>query len=152
MYVFVCAVIAFIVGSFVEWFAHKHILHNFGSRRLSKHHFGRHHKTVRKNEGYDADYLPTLPTSWESGFHEMFSLVTVVLIAIPVAFISFTTWAFLCLHAMLYYVLHRKMHLDPAWGKKWFPWHWRHHMGKDQNSNWGVTNPLFDYVFRTVKK
>ncbi len=32
------------------------------------------------------------------------------------------------------------------------PWHYDHHMGKDQNSNWCVTHPLFDMVLGTRKE
>lgn len=146
------AALAFLIGNFVEWFAHKYILHNFEIKKLSKYHFGRHHRRARQNEGHDRDYLTFPPTKWESGLHEIFSLILVVMIALPFAFISFWLWTFLCFHACLYYYLHRRMHIDPAWGRKWFPWHWRHHMGKNQNANWGVTTPMFDYVFGTVEK
>jgi len=48
--------------------------------------------------------------------------------------------------------MHRKSHLDVEWGKKWMPWHWDHHMGRDQNANWGVTLPLWDYALGTRVK
>ena len=44
----------------------------------------------------------------------------------------------------MYYTMHRKSHIDVAWGKKWMPWHYEHHMGKDQHKNWGVRLPVFD--------
>ena len=146
------AILAFLVGSLVEWTAHKLILHNFRIKRLSKFHFGRHHKKSRKNMGYDKDYLKFPPVSLEGGLHEIFSLMLIVVIAVPLILISAWLWIFLMIHVCTYYYLHRKMHLNPAWCKKYFSWHWRHHMGKDQNSNWGVTTPIFDYVFGTVKK
>jgi len=152
MSVIACAIFAFLIGSFIEWFAHKYILHNFSVKKLSRYHFGRHHRAVRQNDGYDSDYLDFPPARWESGLHEIFSLVAIVILATPLILLSSTLWYFLCVYAAAYYLLHRKMHISPEWGKKWFPWHWRHHMGKDQNANWGVTNPLFDYLFRTVRK
>ena len=152
MTILLCALMAFLIGSFIEWFAHRFILHNFNIKMLSTHHFGRHHRQSRQNEGYDIDYLTFPPTKWETGLHELVSLIGATILALPFAFISVWLWIFLCFHACAYYYLHRKMHVDPVWGKKWFPWHWIHHMDKDQNMNWGITTPIFDYVFGTVKK
>ena len=102
--------------------------------------------------GYDKDYLKFPPSSLEEGLHEIYSLILIVAIATPLILVSVWLWVFLMIHACAYYYLHRKMHLEPAWCRKYFSWHWRHHMGKDQNCNWGVTTPIFDYIFNTVKK
>jgi len=48
-----------------------------------------------------------------------------------------------------YYLVHKKAHLDPEWAKKHVPWHYDHHMGKNQNANWCVTQPWFDWVLGT---
>ena len=50
-----------------------------------------------------------------------------------------------------YYRSHKRSHQDPAWAKENMPWHVDHHMGTDQNSNWCVTHPWFDYVMKTRK-
>lgn len=150
--IFVWAILAFLIGSFFEWFAHKYILHNFRIKRLSKYHFGRHHRRARQNLGYDEDYVIFPPRRWASGLHEIFSLIFASALMSPLILISGWLWLFLCFHACAYYYLHRRMHLEPSWGKKWFPWHWRHHMGKNQNANWGVTNPIFDHVFGTIER
>jgi len=150
--IFLWAILAFFIGSFIEWFAHKYILHNFKIKSLSHYHFGRHHQQCRKNEGHDSDYLSFPPKKWETGIHEIVALVCATILSAPIILISGWLWTFLCIYMCLYYYLHRKMHIQPSWGKKWFPWHWKHHMGKDQNANWGVTNPIFDYIFNTTKK
>ena len=152
MKIILWAIIAFFIGSLIEWLAHRFILHNFKIKELSRLHFGRHHKESRKNMGYDKDYIKFPPTSWKTGGHEIASLFLISVMTLPIFLISGWLWLFLIVHALSYYYLHRKMHLNPTWCKKYFPWHWRHHMGKDQNSNWGVTSPVFDYIFGTVKK
>ena len=48
--------------------------------------------------------------------------------------------------------MHQRGHLNVEWGKKNMPWHYDHHMGKDQDANWGVTNPFWDIIFGTRKK
>ena len=48
-----------------------------------------------------------------------------------------------------YFYVHRRSHLDPEWGKKKIPWHYDHHMHSNQDANWCVTRPWFDYVMGT---
>ena len=54
--------------------------------------------------------------------------------------------------SFFYYFAHRKSHLDVQWGKKWMPWHFDHHMGKNQDLNWCVVFPLWDHILGTRKK
>ena len=53
--------------------------------------------------------------------------------------------------ALAYFLIHRKSHLDPSWAKKYAPWHYDHHMGKNQDANWCVTFPLWDHILGTRK-
>ena len=48
-----------------------------------------------------------------------------------------------------YYYLHRRAHLEPEWAKKKLPWHYDHHMNSNQDANWCVTKPWFDYLLGT---
>lgn len=138
-----------LIGSFVEWIAHRYVLHNFTIKSLSKTHFGVHHRNSRKNKCLDRDYLRFPPTSLSSGQSEIIMLALLALAVMPLYLYSIPLWIGLEMHIIFYYAMHRKFHLNPLWGKKWMRCHWDHHMGKDQNSNWGVTSPVFDYVFGT---
>ena len=144
-------ILGFVFGSLVEWIAHRYFLHNFSKRLFSNSHFSVHHKKCRKHSNFDDDYLNFPPSSLGGGGGEIVLLVSLIVAFTPTILISFWLWAGLLGHSCLYYFLHRKSHIDVEWGKKWMPWHWDHHMGRDQNCNWGVTNPTFDYVFRTRK-
>ena len=141
-----------VLGSLIEWAAHKYLLHNFSHRIFSHSHFSVHHRNCRKNNNYDQDYENFPPKTLDEGLMEISLLLSGIALTSPLAFISFHLWLGLFFHACLYYFLHRKSHMDVEWGKKWMPWHYEHHMGKKQNSNWGVTNPVFDYVFGTRSK
>ena len=141
-----------VLGSLIEWAAHKYLLHNFSHRIFSHSHFSVHHRNCRKNNNYDQDYENFPPKTLDEGLMEISLLLSGIALTSPLAFISFYLWLGLLFHACLYYFLHRKSHMDVDWGKKWMPWHYEHHMGKKQNSNWGVTNPVFDYVFGTRSK
>lgn len=48
-----------------------------------------------------------------------------------------------------YYYVHRRSHLDPEWAKTHVPWHYDHHMNTNQDANWCVTRPWFDYLMGT---
>tara|TARA_Y100001938_G_C7901366_1_gene334836 strand:- start:98 stop:556 length:459 start_codon:yes stop_codon:yes gene_type:complete len=135
-------------GNFIEWFAHKYVLHGLGKKKSSplSFHFHRHHKEVRKFNGGDPDYL-----EFKLGSPEIVSLALLTLAHAPLFFFFPVFSGTLVAHAFVYYAVHRKSHLDPRWAKKWLPWHYDHHMHY-QNHNWCVTFPLFDYIFGTRKK
>ena len=48
-----------------------------------------------------------------------------------------------------YYRVHKKSHMNPAWGEQRIPWHFDHHMGNNPGANWCVTRPWFDYIMGT---
>ena len=144
--------IGILVGWLVEWVAHRYLLHNFKHRTFSRSHFSIHHRNCRQQGFYDPDYEQFPPKTMDGGLMEITLLIISVVITSPLIFVSVLLWLSLALHACAYYYLHRKSHLDVKWGKKWMPWHYDHHMGKDQNKNWGVTSPLFDYIFGTRQK
>ena len=48
-----------------------------------------------------------------------------------------------------YYTVHKKSHLEPEWARKHLSWHYDHHMGPNQHSNWCVTRPWFDHILGT---
>lgn len=141
-----------ILGWLFEWGAHKYLLHNFNKKIFSYSHFSIHHQNCRKNDFYDSDYESFPPSAMSSGLKELVLLASALVVTLPAILVSSYLWLGFLVHACLYYFVHRKCHLDVEWGKKWVPWHYQHHMGKDQNCNWGVTSPFFDYVFRTRKK
>jgi len=51
--------------------------------------------------------------------------------------------------AFRYHYIHRKSHLDPERAKRKVPWHYDHHMGKNQEANWGITTDWVDRIMRT---
>lgn len=135
-----------------EWAAHKYVLHGLGKRPGSfwSFHWHEHHKNVRKEGGYDAMYkLPLMQSS--SKLKEAIGVVGGALLATPLIAVSPGFVAAAWLSSGAYYFMHKKAHLDPAWGKKWVPWHVDHHMGPNQHANWCVTSPMFDILMRTRK-
>lgn len=146
-------VIAILYANLFEWMWHKYVYHGLGRKRKSifNSHWHKHHKLVRKSGGYDTSYKNKLfrakdPT-WEA-----VQLFLAASLHLPLVLMAPWFVGALYVHALAYFLIHRQSHLDPAWAKKWVPWHYDHHMGKDQNANWCVTFPLWDYILRTRKK
>jgi len=140
--------LAIIYCNLSEWAIHKYVLHGLGKKRKSffSFHWHAHHKAARKNIFYDRDY--TRPNNGPVR-RERLSLYGLVLLHTPLVISAPLFVATIALCAIYYYRTHKKMHLKTAWGKHWFPWHWDHHMGKNQDCNWGVTIEWVDRLAGT---
>jgi hypothetical protein len=136
-----------------EWLLHKHMLHGIGINKKSfwSFHWHEHHRESRKNDMFDSQYVRSLFT-WSPQGKEAAALLGAAVLHLPLfpVFPFFTGTLYWSM--VKYYREHKKSHLDPEYAKKNLPWHYDHHMGKDQNANWCVTHPFFDYVMGTRKK
>jgi len=147
--------IALVVANGFEWYAHKYLLHGVpkqGQPRYSpvplnmKSHWA-HHKLVRTEGYYDGAYVEGW-SNWRTR-NEITSLLKITAVTtlfFPVApFFTLGTYY----AAGKYFYVHRRSHLDPEWAKKNIPWHYDHHMNSNQDANWCVTRPWFDYIMGT---
>lgn len=149
--VIVQVVVGILYANLAEWLIHKYVFHG---RRLGKkkdspfnHHWGEHHKTVRVTGGYDDTYSG----KW---YKQMFSREAIELSLLsalhsPLFFIAPYFSMTISAWTIIYYAVHSQAHRNPEWAKKWAPWHWDHHMGKNQDANWCVTMPLMDHILGT---
>jgi sterol desaturase/sphingolipid hydroxylase (fatty acid hydroxylase superfamily) len=146
--------VTLIYENWFEWVTHKHILHGLGRNRQSfwSFHWIDHHSTVRRNGFIDSDYKEIPMTRWNAQTKEIVALLGSGVCHLPILWISPLAYATLAFCGFRYYHVHRKSHLDPEWAKKKLAWHYDHHMGADQNLNWCVTRPWFDYILGTRKK
>lgn len=133
-----------------EWWIHKHILHGKGKHRESfwSFHWHEHHRNARRNAHRDECYERPL-VGWHAQGKETLALVGLAALhapLLPVApWFTLTVW-WRVLH---YHRVHKRSHLDPEWARRELPWHYDHHMGPDQDANWGVTHAWADEVFGT---
>jgi hypothetical protein len=136
-----------------EWWIHKHILHGLGKNRESfwSFHWHEHHAAARKNEMVDEQYTRSL-WGWEPQTKELAALVAASVAHLPLLpvapFFTLTVWY----SAVNYYRVHKRSHLDHEWAKEHLPWHYDHHMGRNQNANWCVTKPWADALLGTRKR
>ena len=143
-------VAGFLYANLFEWLWHKYVFHGLGKKKKSRFssHWRNHHRTVRKNSYIDEAYKDFSGFT-EDPMREVYELLFAALIHTPLFFVFpyFAGW--LWIHAGLYFYIHRKSHLNPLWAKRWVPWHYDHHMGKNQDANWCVTFPFWDYILGT---
>jgi sterol desaturase/sphingolipid hydroxylase (fatty acid hydroxylase superfamily) len=139
-------------ASAIEWLVHKYVLHGAGKKKDSfwRFHWREHHRTARKNDMYDDSYKETF--FHPSRLREILGILLLMLIQTPFFWVApwyvLATWVY----SITYLWAHRKAHLDTAWGKRWMPWHVTHHLGRDQDQNWGVVSCWWDYVLGSRKK
>ena len=151
-------IIGFIFSNAVEWLAHKYVLHGvkrqgqqgrYSLRPASMKFHWEHHKTAQQHGFEDRVFLKGYGKHNPRVFTEVNSLLflcAVTSLALPFApLFTFTTYY--C--AANYIYKHRRAHLNPEWAKAHLPWHYDHHMNSNQNANWCVTRPWFDYLLGT---
>lgn len=146
--------IGFPIGVFAfnafEWYAHKAWLHEFPSKNRNSPFFThiRHHKRARLNDFVDDGYENSMWKDQEM-FNEKVGLIGVAgaaAVVAPVApFFTLGIWY----GAWNYWSVHKKCHLDPEYAMSRIPWHYDHHMNANQDANWCVTRPWFDYIMGT---
>lgn len=142
--------LALITSAAFEWWAHKHVLHGRGKCKGNfwAFHFHEHHSASRRHGMLDEDYLRS-PWQWNAQGKELCALAALAL-PVAAAFPIAPFWSITSLFCLLrYYVVHRRAHLDPDWAREHLPWHYDHHLGPDQDCNWGVTAEWFDRWMRT---
>ena len=145
-------VLAYLYASFLEWWIHKHVLHGLGKKRGSwfDFHWHSHHKRCRKTGNEDNSYLKSRPFHY-SVKKELIGLSALLALHFPLFYISSPFYFTLVVCTGRYFYMHRKSHVNVAWGLKAMPWHWNHHMGKNQDANWGITTNLWDKILKTNK-
>lgn len=148
--------VGLVVANGFEWCAHKYILH--GTHRVGKSRFSpvprsmeshwAHHREVRKAQFHDHGYIEGI-SNWRTK-NEIISLVVVAGAASAIFYPISKGMVLAALYsAANYYYIHRRAHLEPEWAKRKIPWHYDHHMNSNQDANWCVTKPWFDYVLGT---
>jgi hypothetical protein len=136
----------------IEWVLHK-VLHEAGKNKASvlSFHWHDHHRAARREGMFDPQYVRPLFTWGSAQLKELFSVVAIAVVHAPLFFVFPMFAATVWFGVVRYYVVHRRAHLDPAWCKEHLPWHYDHHMGRDQNANWCATTQWFDVLVGTRK-
>ena len=142
--------IGILVSNGFEWYAHKVWLHEYPMKYRNSPFFTHiaHHKRSRLNQFHDEGYAESMFKNAEI-YNEKTALIALAAgstILLPVA-PFFTAGLYYGIYN--YWKVHAKSHLDPEYARKRIPWHYDHHMTSDQNANWCITRPWFDYIMGT---
>jgi len=145
-------VLGLLYVNLLEWLIHKHILHGLGKKKGSffSFHWHRHHSRCRKYGFFDSDYVE--PLKWKTTGKEIVGLLLLALLHLPIIFYFPVLYGALFLGAIIYYSSHAISHIHPEIGKKYFPHHFDHHMGSNQDANWCVSYPFWDKILKTRVK
>jgi len=146
MAIIVQILLAFLYSHLLEWVLHRYLLHNPKRKKWFKTHFAEHHKAARKYMMVDPKYLSPISIK---GDPEIKGLIVLGLIHLPVLFFYPYAYTVLILSSIDYWWTHKKSHSDLTWARENCSWHYDHHMAPNQNANWGVRRPWFDYLFGT---
>lgn len=137
----------FLLGIFlaniIEYSVHKYLFHGLGKKKKSvfAFHLRKHHIIARKNNFIDK----------KVSAHEFLGLPALILLFFPVYYLSPPTFYGLIVYAILFILLHNLQHKYPEIAKKYFWWHWNHHM-RNQNKSWNVVLPITDILTGTLEK
>ena len=138
--------IAWAYSHVLEHCLHRWLLHNRKRKQWFKNHFGNHHRISRRNMMLDSKAHDSMSIK---GDPEIKGLLVLSLLHAPVAILWPFAYCYLIIAACTYFFVHRRAHQDFRWARENLPWHYDHHMGKDQNMNWGVRLPWVDWIMGT---
>lgn len=133
-----------------EWLFHKFILHGLGKKPGSiwAFHWHEHHDICAQNAMLDLSYQHITVSTWNARAKELVVFFGTFLIHMPLLWYLPAFCLGLYASLVLYYVRHRKAHLDPDWARTHLNWHYEHHLSPNAG-NWCVTWPWFDYLLGT---
>ena len=132
-----------IYANAIEYIVHRYFFHGFGRKKGSifSFHLRDHHITARRN-GFEDRKVSA---------NEAIGLPILVASHLPVCAFAPAFFSALVVYAVAFGVLHNYQHRHPEFTKKYFPWHWNHHMG-NPNKSWGVVLPIMDWLTGTLEK
>ena len=133
-----------------EWWIHKNILHGVGKKKSSIWHFhwGEHHKNSRQSDCCDGQNAEPFFT-WNGPKKETLSILGLMALHVPLFSVAPWFTATVWYSSLNYLYKHQKSHADADWCRKHMKHHYDHHMGRNQDANWCVTQPWFDHIMGT---
>ena len=136
-------ILGIIYGSFVEWGVHRYLFHKLGRNKNSifAFHLREHHIASRNNE-----FIDTRVTK-----RETLGLLAFLSLYLPLYYIVPAFYVALVVYGAAFVIVHKLLHRFPHTAKKYFWWHWNHHM-HNQNKSWNVVFPFTDLIAGTLEE
>ena len=129
-------------ASLIEYLIHKYLFHKLGMKKDSifSFHLRGHHLIARKNSFVD------IRVSWL----ENIGIFLILLLHLPLYFVIPHSYIAMTIYGILFILIHNIIHRYPKFARKYYWWHWNHHM-KNQNKSWNVVLPLIDIMTGTLE-
>ena len=133
-----------------EWLIHKYVLHGSGRKRESfwSFHWIAHHRAAKTKGFHDPDYERSV-FGWHAQGKEAAAVLGMAALHLPLFPVAPFFTGPVVYSAWNYYSKHKRAHLDPEWAREHLPWHYDHHMARNQGAHWCVTKPWFDLLMGT---
>jgi len=127
----------------MEWYVHKYFFHGLGKKQNSifAFHLREHHIESRNNQFRDPKVTK----------RETLGILGLLFLYFPLYYGAPYFYGALVLYGMAFLVVHKLQHIFPHIAKKYFWWHWNHHM-HNQNKSWNVVFPLMDWITGTLEE
>jgi len=136
-------------GHVGEYSIHRWMLH--GSLKKSpffSFHLKDHHRECRTHNMHDPSYKTV---GWNASTKEAVALFLLLAIHFPSYYVAPYFYAAIIFSVVSYYAHHYNSHSHPNWSRAELTWHYDHHMGPDQNANFGVRSGYIDVLLGTRK-
>ena len=135
--------VAILYANLLEYVIHRYLFHGLGksSSSMFAFHLRDHYIIARKN-GF---------TDKRISRKEIISILAAILIHSPLAYLSPVFFYSVSTYGLLFVVIHNTLHYYPAFAKRFFWWHWNHHM-RNQNKSWAVVIPIIDILTKTLQE
>jgi len=142
-------VVGWAYGHVGEYAIHRWLLHGFLKKSpLFSFHLQDHHRECRANNMYDPSYETV---GWNASTKEAVALFFLLAIHLPLYYVAPYFYAAIIFSVLSYYTHHYNSHSHPNWSRTELTWHYDHHMGSDQNANFGVRSGYIDVLLGTRK-
>ena len=148
VWIFVQLFLGWVYGHVAEYVIHRWVLHGFAKKKGHPlaFHFREHHSNARLLLMADPIYKKI---SWNAGGKELAGIF--ILLAVHAPVLIWLPWFYVAIlgSALSYYLVHRMSHTDPRWGRTELSWHYDHHMGPNQDANYGIRSDVIDRLLGT---
>tara|TARA_A100001011_G_scaffold268834_1_gene277963 strand:+ start:983 stop:1444 length:462 start_codon:yes stop_codon:yes gene_type:complete len=135
--------VGILYANMLEYVIHRFLFHGFGKSRSSifAFHLRDHHIVSKRNGFYDG----------RVSRNELVGMPIAILLHTPFYFLVSPAFFWtVSIYGVLFVVIHNALHRNPEFTRKYFWWHWNHHM-RNQNKSWGVVLPITDILTGTLE-
>jgi len=134
---------AILYANLLEYAIHRYLFHGLGkdSSSMFAFHLREHHIISIQNGFVDKRVSKK----------ELIGIVVAIILHSPIIYIYPAFFYSISAYGIMFVVIHNLLHSHPKIAKRFFWWHWNHHM-RNQNKSWAVVIPITDVLTGTLQE